>query len=98
MIVEQIWTAKTIAISNYLIAAAETGERLRSDPLDPAKGSAAKERAGRFPQNPQTPTSIATISGQRKGRRRDRRQGAGARNAQGPNPGMDRCLQAGDVI
>jgi hydroxyacylglutathione hydrolase len=99
MIVEQIWTGNAFRNFNYLIACAETGEALAVDPLDHEKCLArARERGWEITQilntheHPDhTGGNAALIAA------------TGARllahaSAKNSIAGIDRGLQAGDVI
>jgi hydroxyacylglutathione hydrolase len=99
MIVEQIWTGNAFRNFNYLIACGETGEALAVDPLDHEKClTRARERGWEITQvlntheHPDhTGGNAALIAA------------TGARllahaNARKSIPGIDRGLQAGDVI
>ena len=99
MIVEQIWTGNAYRNFNYLIVCPETGEALAVDPLDHKKCLArAKDRGWDITQVLNTHEHPDHTGG----------NGAliaatGARllahvNARDSIPGMDRGLQAGDVI
>jgi len=99
MIVEQIWTANAYRNFNYLIACAETGEALAVDPLDHAKCLAVAKAKGwtitqilnTHEHHDHTGGNAAMIAA------------TGAKllahaNAKSKIAGMDRGLQAGDVI
>jgi len=99
MIVEQIWTGNAYRNFNYLIACGETGEAMAVDPLDHRKCLArAAERGWEITkvlnthEHPDhTGGNAAVIAA------------TGARllahvNARDSIPGIDRGLQAGDVI
>ncbi|MCP5130977.1 MAG: hydroxyacylglutathione hydrolase [Pseudomonadales bacterium] len=99
MIVEQIWTGNAYRNFNYLIACEETGEALAVDPLDHEKCLArARELGWEITQVLNTHEHPDHTGG----------NGAviaatGARllahvNARDSIPGIDRGLQAGDVI
>jgi hydroxyacylglutathione hydrolase len=99
MLVEQIWTGNAFRNFNYLIACGETGEALAVDPLDYEKCLArAKARGWEITQvlntheHPDHTGGNAAIIA-----------ATGAKllahaNAGRSIPGMDRGLQAGDVI
>jgi hydroxyacylglutathione hydrolase len=99
MIVEQIWTGNAYRNFNYLIACGETGEALAIDPLDHEKCLARARELGwnitqvlNTHEHPDhTGGNAATIAA------------TGARllahaNARDTIPGIDRGLQAGDII
>ena len=99
MIVEQIWTANAYRNFNYLIACPETGEALAIDPLDHAKCLAAAKRHGwditqvlnTHEHGDHTGGNEAVIAA------------TGAKllahaNAKDKIPGIDRGLEAGDVV
>ena len=99
MIVEQIWTGNAYRNFNYLIVCPETGEAMAVDPLDHEKCLArAKENGWDITQVLNTHEHLDHTGG----------NGAliaatGARllahvNAKDSIPGIDRGLQAGDVI
>jgi len=99
MIVKQIWTANAGRNFNYLIACGETGEALAVDPLDHVKCLAAAKAMG------WTITQIVNTH-----EHRDHTGGNAAMieathakllahaKAKDTIPGIDRGLQAGDVI
>ena len=99
MLVEQIWTGNAYRNFNYLIACPETGEALAIDPLDHRKCLAvAKDRGWRISQILNTHEH-----GDHTGGNRAMIAATGAkllahRNAASRIPGMDRGLDAGDVI
>lgn len=99
MIVEQIWTGNAYRNFNYLIVCPETGEAMAVDPLDHEKCLArAREKGWDITQVLNTHEHLDHTGG----------NGAliaatGARllahiNAKDSIPGIDRGLQAGDVI
>lgn len=99
MIVEQIWTGNAYRNFNYLIVCPETGEAMAVDPLDHEKCLArARENGWEITQVLNTHEHLDHTGG----------NGAliaatGARllahvNAKDSIPGIDRGLQAGDVI
>ncbi|MFO1319068.1 MAG: hydroxyacylglutathione hydrolase C-terminal domain-containing protein [Burkholderiales bacterium] len=99
MIVEQIWTANSYRNFNYLIVCPETGEALAVDPLDHEKCLATAKRHG------WTITQILNTHehGDHTGGNAAVVAATGAKvlahhNAAGRIPGMDRGLNAGDVI
>lgn len=99
MIVEQIWTGNAFRNFNYLIACGETGEALAIDPLDHAKCLArARERGWEItrvlnthehPDHTGGNAAIIAATGARL---------LAHANARASIPGIDRGLQAGDVI
>ena len=99
MIVEQIWTANAYRNFNYLIACADTGEALAIDPLDHEKCLAAARRRG------WEITQVLNTHehGDHTGGNRAMIAATGAKllaheNAKDKIPGIDRGLDAGDVI
>ncbi len=99
MIVEQIWTANAYRNFNYLIACPETGEALAVDPLDHGKCLArARDKGWRVTQILNTHEH-----GDHTGGNAQMIAATGARllahkNARDKIPGIDRGLDAGDVI
>ncbi len=99
MIVEQIWTANAYRNFNYLIACPETGEAMAVDPLDHQKCLAkANERGWQITQILNTHEH-----GDHTGGNRPMIEATGAMliahaNAKDKIPGIDRGLDAGDVI
>ncbi|MDX1605605.1 MAG: hydroxyacylglutathione hydrolase [Candidatus Competibacterales bacterium] len=99
MHVEQIWTGNALRNFNYLIACPETGEALAIDPLDHGKCLArARERGWDITQVLNTHEH-----GDHTGGNGPVIEATGARllahaNARDKIRGMDRGLQAGDVI
>ena len=99
MIVEQIWTANAYRNFNYLIACPETGEAMAVDPLDHQKCLAkANERGWQITQILNTHEH-----GDHTGGNRPMIEATGATliahvNAKDKIPGIDRGLDAGDVI
>ena len=99
MIVERIWTGNAYRNFNYLIACAETGEALAIDPLDHEKClAAAKARGWRITQllnthehSDHTGGNAAIVAA--TGAKVIAHHKAGGRIA-----GMDRGVQAGDVV
>ena len=99
MLVEQIWTGNAYRNFNYLIACPQTGEALAVDPLDHEKCVAAAEAKG---------WEITWILNTHEhldhtGGNGAVRQATGARimahaNARDAIEGMDRGLDAGDVV
>ena len=99
MIVEQIWTANAYRNFNYLIACPETGEALAIDPLDHRKCLASAKRRG------WTITQVLNTHehGDHTGGNRAMIAKTGAKllahaNAKDKIPGIDRGLEAGDVV
>jgi hydroxyacylglutathione hydrolase len=99
MLVEQVWTANAGRNFNYLVACEETGEALAIDPLDhekclraaKAKGWTIRQVLNTHEHRDHTAGNEAIIAA------------TGARllaheNAKDKIPGIDRGLQAGDVI
>ncbi|MDX1433211.1 MAG: hydroxyacylglutathione hydrolase [Gammaproteobacteria bacterium] len=99
MLVEQIWTGNAYRNFNYLIACPETGEALAVDPLDHRKCLArAKERGWNITQVLNTHEHGDHIGGNQA-----MIEATGAKllahaNAKGKIPGIDRGLEAGDVV
>jgi hydroxyacylglutathione hydrolase len=99
VIVEQIWTANAYRNFNYLIACPETGEALAVDPLDHRKCLArARDKGWRITQILNTHEH-----GDHTGGNAQMIAATGARllahkNARDKIPGIDRGLDAGDVI
>ena len=99
MIVEQIWTANNYRNFNYLIACPDTGEALAIDPLDHKKCLAAAADRG------WTITQVLNTHehGDHTGGNKAVIAATGAkllahRTAEGRIPGIDRGLDAGDVV
>jgi len=99
MIVEQIWTGNPLRNFNYLVVCSETGEALAVDPLDHEKCLArAKERGWDITQVLNTHEH-----GDHTGGNGPVIEATGAKllahaNAAGTIKGVDRGLEAGDVI
>lgn len=99
MIVEQIWTANAYRNFNYLIACPDSGEALAIDPLDHKKClGAAKARGWDITQILNTHEH-----GDHTGGNRAMIAATGAKllahkNARDKIPGIDRGLDAGDII
>ena len=99
MIVERIWTGNAYRNYNYLVACAETGEALAIDPLDHEKClSTAKARGWRITQllnthehHDHTGGNAAVVAATGAKVIAHHRAGASI-------PGVDRGVQAGDVI
>jgi hydroxyacylglutathione hydrolase len=99
MIVEQIWTENAFRNFNYLIACDETGEALAVDPLDHHKCLARAKALGwhitqvlnthEHPDHTGGNAAIIAATGARL---------LAHANARNSIPGIDRGLQAGDVI
>jgi len=99
MIVEQVWTANAYRNFNYLIACPESGEALAIDPLDYRKClDFAKGQGWQVTQVLNTHEH-----GDHTGGNKGMVSATGAKvlahaNAAGRIPGMDRGLNAGDII
>ncbi len=99
MIVEQIWTANAYRNFHYLIACPETGEALAVDPVDHGTCLArARDKGWRITQILNTHEH-----GDHTGGNKQMIAATGARllahkNARDKIPGIDRGLDAGDVI
>jgi hydroxyacylglutathione hydrolase len=99
MLVEQIWTGNAFRNFNYLIACGETGEALAVDPLDYEKCLARAKMRGweitqvlnthEHPDHTGGNAAIIAATGAKL---------LAHANAGRSIPGMDRGLQAGDVI
>ncbi len=99
MIVEQIWTGNAYRNFNYLIACGETGEALAVDPLDYEKCLARASELGweitqvlnthEHPDHTGGNAAVIDATGARL---------LAHANARDSIPGIDRGLQAGDVI
>jgi hydroxyacylglutathione hydrolase len=99
MIVEQIWTGNALRNFNYLIACGETGEALAVDPLDHAKCLARAKELGwditqilnthEHPDHTGGNAALVAATGASL---------LAHANARHSIPGIDRGLQAGDVI
>ena len=99
MIVEQIWTANAYRNFNYLIACPETGEALAIDPLDHRKCLAsAKRRGWTITQVLNTHEHGDHIGGNRAMIAKTGAKLLAHANAKDKIPGIDRGLEAGDVI
>ena len=99
MIVEQIWTANAFRNFNYLIACPETGEAMAIDPLDHEKClSRARERGWQITQVLNTHEHFDHIGGNDAVIEATGASLLAHANARDAIPGMDRGLQAGDVI
>ncbi len=99
MIVEQIWTGNAFRNFNYLIACGETGEALAVDPLDHQKCLGRARELGweitqvlnthEHPDHTGGNAAVIAATGARL---------LAHANASASIPGIDRGLQAGDVI
>jgi hydroxyacylglutathione hydrolase len=99
MIVEQIWTGNAYRNFNYLIACPETGEAMAIDPLDHRKCLARARELGweitqvlnthEHPDHTGGNAAMIAATGARL---------LAHANARDTIPGLDRGLQAGDVI
>ena len=99
MIVEQVWTGNSYRNFNYLIACPKTGEAMAVDPLDHKKCLARAKEAG---------WNITTVlntheHGDHTGGNKAVIKATGAKllahaNARDRIPGIDRGLEAGDVV
>lgn len=99
MIVEQIWTGNAFRNFNYLIACGETGEALAVDPLDHQKCLGRAKALGweitqvlnthEHPDHTGGNAAVIAATGARL---------LAHANARDSIPGIDRGLQAGDVI
>jgi len=99
MIVEQIWTANAFRNFNYLIACSETGEALAVDPLDHEKCLArARELGWEITQVLNTHEHIDHTGGNTALIAATGAILLAHENARDSIPGIDRGLQAGDVI
>lgn len=99
MIVERIWTGNAYRNFNYLIACPETGEALAIDPLDHEKClSAAKARGWRITQLLNTHEHGDHTGGNAAVVAATGAKVIAHHKAGGRIPGMDRGVQAGDVI
>ena len=99
MIVEQIWTGNSYRNFNYLIVCPDSGEALAVDPLDHKKCLAVAAARG------WTITQVLNTHehGDHTGGNKAVIAATGAkllahRNAEGKIPGIDRGLDAGDII
>jgi hydroxyacylglutathione hydrolase len=99
MIVEQIWTGNAYRNFNYLIACPETGEAMAVDPLDYEKCLAtAKARGWQITQILNTHEHFDHIGGNEEVVAATGAKVLAHANAGEAIPGMDRGLQAGDLI
>jgi hydroxyacylglutathione hydrolase len=99
MIVEQIWTANAYRNFNYLIACPETGQALAIDPLDHKKClAAAKDKGWEITHILNTHEHGDHIGGNKPVVAATGAKVLAHKNAKDKIPGMDRGLDAGDVI
>lgn len=99
MIVEQIWTGNAYRNFNYLIACPETGEAMAIDPLDHRKCLArARQRGWEITQVLNTHEHADHTGGNRAVIAATGARLLAHANARDAIPGLDRGLQAGDVI
>ena len=99
MIVEQIWTGNAYRNFNYLIACAETGEALAVDPLDHRKClAAAKDKGWEITQILNTHEHGDHTGGNRAMIAATNAKLLAHENAKDKIPGIDRGLDAGDLI
>ncbi len=99
MIVEQIWTGNAFRNFNYLIACSETGEALAIDPLDSDKCLATAKRQGwSITQVLNTHEHHDHIGGNDAVIAATGAKLLAHKNAKSSIPGMDRGLDAGDVV
>jgi len=99
MIVEQIWTGNAYRNFNYLIACPETGEAMAVDPLDHAKClRAAKDKGWTITQVLNTHEHHDHTGGNAKVVAATGAKLLAHKNARNAIPGMDRGLDAGDII
>ena len=99
MIVEQIWTANAYRNFNYLIACPDSGEALAIDPLDHKKClAAARDRGWEITQILNTHEHGDHTGGNKAMVAATGARVLAHRNAKDSIPGMDRGLDAGDVV
>ena len=99
MIVERIWTGNSLRNFNYLIACPDTGEALVIDPLDHEKCLAtAKAKGWNITQILNTHEHHDHIGGNAEVVAATGAKVIAHHKAAGKIPGMDRGVQAGDVI
>jgi hydroxyacylglutathione hydrolase len=99
MIVEQIWTGNAYRNFNYLIACPETGEAMAIDPLDHEKCLAmAKARGWQITQVLNTHEHFDHIGGNAEIIAATGAKLLAHTNAKNTIPGIDRGLEAGDLI
>jgi len=99
MLVEQIWTANAYRNFNYLIACPETGEALAIDPLDHRRClAAAREKGWDITQVLNTHEHGDHTGGNRAMIEATHARLLAHHNAGDRIPGIDRGLEAGDVV
>jgi len=99
MIVEQIWTGNAYRNFNYLIACPDTGQALAIDPLDHKKCLAvAKDRGWTITHILNTHEHGDHIGGNKPVVAATGAKVLAHANAKDKIPGMDRGLDAGDVV
>ncbi len=99
MIVERIWTGNAYRNFNYLVACPETGEALAIDPLDSEKTLAtAKAKGWQITQVLNTHEHHDHIGGNAAVVAATGAKVIAHQRAAGVIPGVDRGVQAGDVI
>ncbi len=99
MIVERIWTGNSLRNFNYLIACPDTGEALAIDPLDHEKCLAtAKAKGWNITQILNTHEHHDHIGGNAHVVAATGAKVIAHHKAAGKIPGIDRGVQAGDVI
>ncbi len=99
MIVERIWTGNAYRNFNYLVACPETGEALAIDPLDSEKTLAtAKARGWQITQVLNTHEHHDHIGGNAAVVAATGAKVIAHHRAAGVIPGVDRGVQAGDII
>jgi hydroxyacylglutathione hydrolase len=99
MIVEQVWTGNAYRNFNYLIVCPETGEALAVDPLDHKKClGTAKDKGWTITQVLNTHEHGDHTGGNKAVIAATGAKLLAHKNAKGAIPGMDRGLDAGDVI
>ena len=99
MIVEQVWTGNAYRNFNYLLVCGETGEAMAIDPLDHEKClTAAKSNGWQITQVLNTHEHFDHTGGNEAVIAATGAKLLAHANAKGAIPGMDRGLDAGDVI
>ena len=99
MIVERIWTGNSLRNFNYLIACPDTGEALAIDPLDHDKCLAtAKDKGWHITQILNTHEHHDHTGGNAAVVAATGAKVIAHHKAAGKIPGMDRGVEAGDVI